>query len=228
MRRIIESSFVSLDGVIGDPRAWAMQYFDDDSQQAALQRLLASDAMLMGRGTYEYFADDPPQTGEYADRINAIPKYVFSSTLESADWSNSTIVRGDVPAAVHLADELCGLATVVELGVAREVLRANLVLTQKNLRMSRVLARDHVDLLKDSQRAQRHVLEIPDRRRDEIELPYGLTVTLRRSPSRPQLAIRRGRTRKICGSYPRPKASPPEARISARPRISMPFLIVSL
>jgi dihydrofolate reductase len=101
MRRIISSSFVSLDGVIGDPRAWAMQYFDDDSQEAALQRLLASDAMLMGRGTYEYFTDDPPQTGDYADRIDAIPKYVFSSTLESADWNNSTIVRGDVPSAVR-------------------------------------------------------------------------------------------------------------------------------
>src|SRR5437879_2196198 len=129
----------------------------------------------------------------------------------------------DVPPAIHLANELRHLAAVVELGVAREVLRANLVLAQKDLRMSRVLARDHVDLLKDPQRAQRHVLEIPDRGRDEIELAYGLTVTLRRSPSRPQLTIRRGRRRKICRSYPRPKASPPEARTSARPRISMPL-----
>jgi dihydrofolate reductase len=101
MRRIIESTFVSLDGVIGDPRAWVMQYFDNDSQHRALQELLASDAMLMGRGTYEYFAEHPPQTGDYAERINAIPKYVFSSTLKRADWGNSTIVRGDVAAAVR-------------------------------------------------------------------------------------------------------------------------------
>jgi hypothetical protein len=57
-----------------------------------------------------------------------------------------------------------------------------------------------VDLLQDPERAQRDVLEVADRRRDEIELAYGRTVTLRRSPSRPQLTIRRGRTRKICGS----------------------------
>ena len=55
----------------------------------------------MGRGTYEYFADVmPKQTGPYADAINAIRKYVFSSTLESADWNNSTIIREDVVTAV--------------------------------------------------------------------------------------------------------------------------------
>ena len=57
--------------------------------------------MLMGRGTYEYFADRMPKaTGPYADAINASRKYVFSSTLESADWNNSAIIRGDVLAAV--------------------------------------------------------------------------------------------------------------------------------
>ena len=55
----------------------------------------------MGRGTYEYFAEVMPnQTGPYADAINAIRKYVFSSTLESVDWNNSTIIRGDVVSAV--------------------------------------------------------------------------------------------------------------------------------
>jgi dihydrofolate reductase len=57
--------------------------------------------MLMGRGTYEYFAGSMPKaSGPYADAINAIRKYVFSSTLESADWNNSTIIRGDVVTAV--------------------------------------------------------------------------------------------------------------------------------
>jgi dihydrofolate reductase len=61
----------------------------------------ALDGMLMGRGTYEYFADVMPrQTGPYADAINAIRKYVFSSTLESADWNNSTIIGDDVVIAV--------------------------------------------------------------------------------------------------------------------------------
>jgi dihydrofolate reductase len=99
MRKIINSAFVSLDGVTEDPRSWAI--FDSGSAEEAVQALQAYDGMLMGRGTYEYFAEVMPnQTGPYADAMNAIRKYVFSSTLESADWNNSTIIRGDVVSAV--------------------------------------------------------------------------------------------------------------------------------
>jgi dihydrofolate reductase len=99
MRRIINSAFVSLDGVTEDPQSWAI--FDSDAGDEAGHVLQGLDGMLMGRGTYEYFADVMPnQTGPYADAINAIRKYVFSSTLESADWNNSTIIRDDVVAAV--------------------------------------------------------------------------------------------------------------------------------
>jgi dihydrofolate reductase len=102
MRKIINSAFVSLDGVTADPASWASGYFDREAAQEAAQALQTHDGMLMGRGTYEYFADDmPKQTGPYADAINAINKYVFSSTLENADWNNSTIIRGDVVAAVN-------------------------------------------------------------------------------------------------------------------------------
>ncbi|MFZ0090299.1 MAG: dihydrofolate reductase family protein [Solirubrobacteraceae bacterium] len=99
MRKLINSAFISLDGVTTDPRAWAT--FDPDAGEEAAQALQALGGMLMGRGTYEYFADVmPQQTGPYADVINAIRKYVFSSTLESADWNNSTIIHNDVIAAV--------------------------------------------------------------------------------------------------------------------------------
>ena len=88
MRKIINSAFVSLDGVTADPSSWAI--FDPDAAGEAVQALHALGGMLMGRGTYEYFADVmPQQAGPYADAINAIPKYVFSSTLENADWNNS-------------------------------------------------------------------------------------------------------------------------------------------
>jgi dihydrofolate reductase len=100
MRKIINSAFMSLDGVTADPGSWAI--FDPDSGQEAVQVMQALDGMLMGRGTYEYFADVmPQQTGPYADAINAIRKYVFSSTLESADWNNSTVIRDDVVTAVN-------------------------------------------------------------------------------------------------------------------------------
>ena len=109
MRKITESTFVSLDGVTADPRSWATPYFNEQSQQAALQELHASDGMLMGRGTYEYFAEVlPEQTGPYPDAVNAIRKYVFSSTLPSADWNNSTIIRGDIITAVKELKEQDG------------------------------------------------------------------------------------------------------------------------
>jgi dihydrofolate reductase len=98
MRRIIESTFVSLDGVIQDPHLWATEYFDSEAERHALELLSTADAMLMGRRTYEFFAAAfPHRTGEYGERVNRINKYVFSSTLKKADWSNSSVLEGDVP-----------------------------------------------------------------------------------------------------------------------------------
>ena len=107
MRKIINAAFVSLDGVTEDPQSWAV--FDSDAGDEAAQTLQALDGMLMGRSTYEYFADVmPEQTGPYADAINAIRKYVFSSTLENAHWNNSTIIRSDVVTAVTKLKEQDG------------------------------------------------------------------------------------------------------------------------
>jgi dihydrofolate reductase len=101
MRKIIESTLVSADGVVGSPPLWALEYRDEEVTRDALERLSGSDAMLMGRGGYELFAAIwPTQTDEFAQRVNEIRKYVFSSTLDRADWNNSTIVRGDVPTEV--------------------------------------------------------------------------------------------------------------------------------
>ena len=92
---------MSIDGVIGDPPGWAGEYFGTEAEQAALEQLLDSDAMLMGRRTYEMFAGmSLTATGDYADRMDSIRKYVFSSTLEKADWTNTTIIRGDAATAV--------------------------------------------------------------------------------------------------------------------------------
>ena len=97
MRKIIESTLVSADGVVGSPPLWAMEYRDEEVTRDALERLSGCDAMLIGRGSYELFAAIwPTQTDDFAQRVNEIRKYVFSSTLDRADWSNSTIVRGDV------------------------------------------------------------------------------------------------------------------------------------
>jgi dihydrofolate reductase len=101
MRKILESTLLSLDGVIGSPHTWASERFDDEARTRALEQLNSSDAMLMGRHTYEVFSKLwPGQQGPYADTINAIRKYVFSSTLTEAGWDNAVIVRGDVTSEV--------------------------------------------------------------------------------------------------------------------------------
>src|SRR4029077_10415941 len=130
MRKIIESTLVSADGVVGSPPLWAMGYRDEEVTRDALERLSGSDAMLMGRGTYELFAATwPGQTDDFARRINAIRKYVFSSTLTSADWSNSTIVRGDVLAEVTRIKEQDGrdLALFGHGRLARTLLDSGLI-----------------------------------------------------------------------------------------------------
>jgi dihydrofolate reductase len=107
VRKIIESTLVSVDGVIGNPQIWADMYFDDEAAALALDQLVVSDAMLMGRRTYEIFSRAWPEaSGAYAERMNNIRKYVFSSTLKQADWPNSVIISGDVATeARKLRDE---------------------------------------------------------------------------------------------------------------------------
>jgi dihydrofolate reductase len=99
MRKIIESTLISLDGVFSDPHTWAMKYFDQEAERHALDLVLGADAMLMGRRTYEFFsAAFPHQTGDYGARINGMRKYVFSNSLAKVDWNNSVLISGDVVA----------------------------------------------------------------------------------------------------------------------------------
>lgn len=110
MRKIIEYTLVSVDGVFAEADiSGFFEYRDDAYLRDGLGLLLACDAMLMGRTTYENMAKLwPGRTHPWAERLNAIPKYVFSSKLESAEWNNSTIVRGDVVAEVTRLKQLEG------------------------------------------------------------------------------------------------------------------------
>jgi dihydrofolate reductase len=98
VRKIIESTLVSIDGVFDGPWLGRLRNFDEDTYlRDVLGELLACDAMLMGRVTYEFFAKVyPSRTDSWAARVNAMRKYVFSSTLDTPAWDNTTVVRGDV------------------------------------------------------------------------------------------------------------------------------------
>ena len=108
MRRIVVSEFVTLDGVMEDPGGaedfdrggWAFQFErGPEGDKFKLDEVLEADALLLGRKTYEGFAKAwPTVTDEvgFAEKMNSMPKYVVSSTLESADWNNSTVINGDV------------------------------------------------------------------------------------------------------------------------------------
>jgi dihydrofolate reductase len=101
MGKIVNSTFVSLDGVINHMDRWHFDFVDDESDAFALQQLRDSDAMLMGRHTYEVYAGAwPGRDGDYADRINAVAKYVASTTLQAPEWANTTVLDGDLTEAV--------------------------------------------------------------------------------------------------------------------------------
>jgi dihydrofolate reductase len=101
MRKLVESTFVTLDGVIESPQNWSPPYWNDEHADYAAKLLFAADALLLGRRTYEGFAEAWPQrSGDaYTDRINAMPKHVASRTLEHTTW-NASILEGDAATAV--------------------------------------------------------------------------------------------------------------------------------
>jgi dihydrofolate reductase len=111
MRKLVESTFVTLDGVIDSPQRWSGPYWDDEHFAYARDLLFASDALLLCRETYEGFAAAWPSrpSDTFVDRINQMPKYVASRTLQPADMKwNATLVQGDVAGEVARLKERPG------------------------------------------------------------------------------------------------------------------------
>jgi dihydrofolate reductase len=119
MGRIVVTEFVSLDGVMEDPGGsesfkyggWSFEFArGDEGDKFKLDETLETEALLLGRITYEGFAAAwPSREGEFADKFNNMPKYVVSSTLNDPEWNNSTVIKGDVPEQVaKLKDEAGG------------------------------------------------------------------------------------------------------------------------
>jgi dihydrofolate reductase len=97
MAKIVNSTFVSLDGVVNHMEKWHFDYLSDQNDQFAMTQLEEADALLMGRNTYQVYAGAwPTREGDYADRINKIPKYVASSTLSDPTWHGTHVLAGDL------------------------------------------------------------------------------------------------------------------------------------
>ena len=116
MRKIVVTEFMSLDGVIEAPggaevyqySGWTIPYWDSEIAVVKNDELMASDAQLLGRITYEGFAKAWPTmkgTGAFGEKMNSMAKFVVSSTLKEADWNNTTIITD------HLVDEITALKT---------------------------------------------------------------------------------------------------------------------
>jgi dihydrofolate reductase len=108
MRKLVESTFMTLDGVISRPQDWSGPYWDDEHTGYAEKLLEPADALLLGRDTYEVFAASwPERDGDYADRLNAMPKHVASRTLTETTW-NASLIEGDVAEGVAALKEQDG------------------------------------------------------------------------------------------------------------------------
>jgi dihydrofolate reductase len=110
MARVVVSQFVTVDGVFEDPGGsekqerggWAFRFErGPEGDQFKLDEVMASDALLLGRVTYEGFAAAwPSRTGEFAEKFNGMPKYVVSATLREPEWNNTEVIRENVPQEV--------------------------------------------------------------------------------------------------------------------------------
>jgi len=141
MGKIVVTEFVSLDGVMEDPGGaedyehggWTFEYDRGEGDKFKLEEALDSEALLLGRRTYEGFAEAwPSREGEFADKFNSMPKYVVSKTLERPTWNNTTVLSGE------LADEVAR---------AREAVDGNIYVHGSAQLAQALLDRDLVDEL---------------------------------------------------------------------------------
>src|ERR1700694_898487 len=97
--RLVATEYLSLDGVFEEPGRWSGPFFNEEAGQFKWKELQASDALLLGRNTYEGFAaawPNMPGTGEFGEKMNSMPKYVVSSTLDKVEWAGSKLIKGNV------------------------------------------------------------------------------------------------------------------------------------
>src|SRR3989442_533539 len=130
-RTLAATLFVSLDGVVESPEKWSFPFWSDETQKFKVDELRATDALLLGRVTYEGFAAAWPGRKEdaFADRFNSMPKFVASRTLKKLAWNNSHLIRGDLAAEVSKLKQQPGQDIVIHgsPGLIRSLLPHDLI-----------------------------------------------------------------------------------------------------
>lgn len=148
--RVVVSEFISLDGVVEAPDQWHVQFFTREMGRYKFDELFASDALLLGRVTYQGFAEAWPsrsdaavvadvvagggaiETSEmdgFASRMNSLPKYVASTTLKQVEWNNSKLMQGDIVAEVSQLKQQPGqdILVVGSIGLCQTLMKHNLI-----------------------------------------------------------------------------------------------------
>jgi dihydrofolate reductase len=141
MRKVVVGTFLTLDGVMqapGGPQedteggfkhgGWQMPYFDEDSGEIMNKNIAATEALLLGRKTYQIFAaywPTAPADDPFGQKLNSIPKYVVSTTLDKAEWNNSTLIRSNIPEEVARLKQQpgSGIISVTGSGKLAQTLR---------------------------------------------------------------------------------------------------------
>jgi dihydrofolate reductase len=102
MAKIIITEFVSLDGVCEAPEKWSLAYWDGETEKFKTEELAQTDGLLLGRVTYDGFAEAwPSRSGDFADRFNALPKFVVSKSLKDPTWNYSKVLGGSAKQAIE-------------------------------------------------------------------------------------------------------------------------------
>ena len=146
MKKLVVGTFLTLDGVMqapGDSKedteggfrhgGWQMPLFDDDAGKFISEQIAATDALLLGRVTYQIFAAYWPNAGAddpIANKLNSVPKYVVSTTLKKVEWNNSTLIKRNLAEEVAKLKQQLGSGTLSVVGsgkLAQSLMRLNLV-----------------------------------------------------------------------------------------------------
>src|SRR5438876_3390899 len=131
-RTLAATLFVSLDGVVESPEKWSFPFWSEETQKFKFDETFASDALLLGRVTYEGFAAAWPGRKDpdgFADRFNSMPKFVASRTLKKLAWNNSHLIKGELAAEVSKLKQQPGQDIVIHgsPGLIRSLLPHNLI-----------------------------------------------------------------------------------------------------